>query len=221
MKTLTRLSKPYGSLAAAAILIAACFWLAPKSFAATGALAGPPPDQKTVSVLMPAYLDIGIDSKKRNPGDQVEATTAAQIELPDGTLIPRAAKVVGHVTDSKARSKGDSQSSLTIVFEKVMLPQGKVLDVKGSLQAVGPNPNADQSGGGVDYGSSLSRSLQHAGPGQTAASGGVPILDAESVGAHGIKDLALDEQGVLISSGKSVKLDHGSQLLLKMQVVSH
>lgn len=170
---------------------------------------------------MPAYLDTGLDSKKRNAGDQVQAQTAAQIELPDGTVIPREAKVIGRVTDSKARSKGDSQSSLTVVFEKVMLPQGKVLDVKGYLQAVGPNPNADQSGGAVDYGSSLNRSLEHSGAGgETRVSGGTPILNSESVGAHGIKDLSLDSEGVLISPGKSVKLDQGSQLLLKMQVIS-
>lgn len=168
---------------------------------------------------MPAFLNSGLDSKKRSAGDQVEAQTAAQIELPDGTVIPREAKLIGRVTESKARSKGDSESTMILVFEKVMLPQGKVLDIKGSLLAVAPNPNKEESGGGVDYGSSMNRSLQHAGPGQTTNSV-VPILNSQSVGAQGMKDLALTSEGVLTSPGKQVKLDHGVQLLLKIQIVS-
>jgi hypothetical protein len=203
-------------LAPALLMFTACFCMASKAFAASS----PSPDQKTVSIIMPAVLDTGLDSKKRSAGDQVEAKTAAQIELPDGTVIPREAKIVGRVTESKARSKGDSESSMTIVFEKAMLPQGKVLEIKGSLQAVAPNPNPEESGGGVDYGSSMNRSLQHAGPGQTTTTT-VPILNAQSVGAQGMKDLALTSEGVLTSTGKQVKLDHGVQLLLKIQIVSH
>lgn len=202
--------------AIAALIYTILFSPATRTLSVAAAL----PAQETVSIVMPAFLDTNLDSKKRNTGDQVEAKTAAQIELPDRTVIPRDAKVIGHITDSKARSKGDVQSSLTIVFEKVILPQGKILDVKGSLQAVAPNPNGEQSGEAVNYGTSIDRALQHAGPGQTTVNG-VPILNGQSAGAYGIKDLALDSQGVLISSGKSVKLDHGSQLLLKLQVISH
>jgi len=211
----------FGLAAAVLLMCGILVCLVPKTLSAAGMQPAAYSDQKTVSIVMPAFLDTTLDSKKRSVGDQVEARTAAQIELPDGTVIPRDAKLIGRVTDSKARSKGDAQSSLTIAFEKVMLPQNKVLDIKGHLQAVGPNPSAEQSGAGVDYGSSLNRTLEHSGAGETSTRGGVPILNAQSVGAHGIKDTALDDQGVLSSSGKSVKLDHGAQLLLKMEVVAH
>jgi hypothetical protein len=173
---------------------------------------------RTVSIVVPAFLDTPLDSKKRNVGDQIEAKTTARLKLPEGTVIPRQAKIIGRITDSKARSKGDPQSSLTIAFEKVMLPQGKTLDIKGHLQAVAPNPNPSESGGVLDY-KDLGQTVTRSGPSQTSTTS-MPIVNAQTAGALGLKDLALDDQGVLTSPGKAVKLDHGSQLLLKIQVIS-
>ena len=174
-------------------------------------------DQKTVSIPIPISLDTALDSKKRAVGDPVEAKIASPVELSNGTVLPRDAKVTGHITEAKARSKGDSESSLGLVFEKIAMPNGKTLSIKGYLQAVAPNPNADQSGGGVDYGSSINRSLQHAGPGMDSHTA-TPVLNAQSTGVQGIKDLALNEDGLLTSPGKAVKLDHGVQVMLRAQL---
>jgi len=190
---------------------------------ASHALSAPPTpaDQNKVTITMSALLDTTLDSKKRKVGDMIEAKAGAQLDLPDGTVIPREAKIIGVITDAKARSKGDAESSLTIAFQKVILPEGKTLNVKGHLQSVGPNLHPeDPNAGGVDYGSSINRTLEHAGPGQTSYST-TQILTPDSVGAYGIKDLALDGKGVLTSTQKSVKLDHGSQLIIKMEVIPH
>jgi hypothetical protein len=175
-------------------------------------------DQKTASVAIPMFLDTSLDSKKRTAGDEVQGKIAAPVELSDGTVLPRDAKVTGHITEAKARSKGDSESSLNIVFEKIAMPNGKTMNIKGYLQAVAPNPGGDQSGGGVDYGSSMNRSMEHAGPGMESHSA-IPILNAQSVGVQGIKDLALGGDGMLTSPGKAVKLDHGAQMLLRAQLL--
>lgn len=175
-------------------------------------------DPKSVSALIPAFLDKSLDSKKSKSGDQIEAQVAAPIQLTDGTVIPRGAKMIGHITESTAKSKGDPGSSLNMVFEKIMMPEGKVLEIKGHVQAVGPNPNVEENGGGVDYGSSMNRTMEHAGPGQTSHTV-VPILNDQSVGVSGLKNLELGEDGTLKSEGKTVRLDHGSQLLLKAEVL--
>jgi len=73
--------------------------------------------------------------------------------------------VVGHVTAAKARSKGDSEASLGIVFDKIELSGGKDMPIKGMVQAVGPNPSA---GSGPDTGVAGGNSL-NAGNGSTAA----------------------------------------------------
>ena len=46
--------------------------------------------------------------------------------------------MTGHVTAAKARSKGDSDSHLTVAFDKLNVTNGKQLSVKGTVQAVFP-----------------------------------------------------------------------------------
>lgn len=202
-----------------ALLACLCLFGAQGTEAATpGSFHPSAADRKPVSALIPAFLDKSVDSKRSKSGDQIEAQVAAPIQLSDGTVIPRGAKIIGHVAESQAKSNGGSSSSLTLVFEKIAMPEGKTLTIKGHLQAVGPNPNVDENSGGVDYGNSLNRSLEHAGPGQTSHTS-VPILNDQSVGVSGLKNLELGEDGTLKSEGKTVKLDHGSQLLLKAEVL--
>lgn len=174
-------------------------------------------DQKAGQIPIPLSLETALDSKKRGAGDQVEAKVASQVELSDGRVIPREAKVTGHIVEAKARSKGDSQSSIAIVFDKIDLPGGKSMNIKGYLRAVAPNPNPDENGGGVDYGGSISRSLEHAGPGQESHSA-IPILNADSEGAMGMKDLELGSDGVIRSNGKAVKLGHGTQIMIRAEL---
>jgi hypothetical protein len=176
-----------------------------------------PADAKGAQVILPVSLDTGLDSKKKTAGDEVDAKVASQVKLTDGTVIPRGAKVVGHVTASKAKSKGDTDSSLAIVFDKVDLPGGKTLNIKGSIRAVGPNPNAGDSGGGVNYGG-LNQATEHSQTGVPAES--VPLLTETSEGAVGIKNLAVDSDGVLRSEGKAVKLEHGAQMMIRAEVRS-
>jgi hypothetical protein len=210
------------AFAFAALLSCVLLFGSQKAVAATAGFASPAlgaADQKTASILIPTFLDGTLDSKKRNAGDEVTVSISAPIELSDGRVLPRGAKVTGHVTESKARAKGDSESSLTVMFEKVAMPGGKVMDIKGYVHAVAPNPNLDQSGGGVDYGTSMNRSLQHSGGGESSSTA-TPILNAQSAGVEGIKDLALNDDGVLTSPGKAVKLEHGSQIMLRAQIAA-
>ena len=45
-----------------------------------------------------------------------------------------------------------------------------------------------------------------------------PMLNSESTGVMGIRDLTLDKQYVLISNGKEVKLGEGTQLLIRAEI---
>jgi hypothetical protein len=174
-------------------------------------------DHKTAQIMIPAYLNTGLDSKKRNVGDQVEAKTAAPVHLTDGTLIPRGAKVIGHITEAKARSKGDSESSLSVVFDSLTVPGGRSVNIKAYLRAVAPDSNSGESDGGVGYGD-LKQGVAHSQPGDQSQP--VPLLDEQSTGVHGIKNLTLGTDGVLRSEGKTVKLDHGSQIMLRAEEVT-
>ena len=67
--------------------------------------------QKVISAEIPVLLAKSIDSKKLKAGDEVDAKTAAILHLTDGTVISRGAKVIGHVTQGRARSSGDAESA--------------------------------------------------------------------------------------------------------------
>ncbi len=153
-----------------------------------------------------------LDSKKLKEGDEVDAKLAADIRTGDGT-IPRGTKLIGHVTEAKARSKGDSESTLGIVFDKISRPGSGNTPIKSVIEAAAPNPKADAPAGGVMYGG-LSEATEKSTFSPTAGATGKPILNQQSRGVLGIKNLQLGPNGVFVSSGKEVKLDSGMQILL-------
>lgn len=173
--------------------------------------------------VIPAILPKALSSKNLKEGDPVVAKTAITMKFPSGLEVPKGSDIVGHVTQAKARSKGDSESSLGIVFDKIDVPGGKSLDMKGVMQAVGPNPSGDS---GPDTSSMMGGNSMNAGNGSTAAAGtGIGLqgekanpkmLNPKSTGVVGIKNLQLNDS-VLNSSGKEVKLDAGSQIMIHAQ----
>ncbi len=189
-------------------------------------------DPNAVHGLIPVQLSKSLDSKKMKQGDKVEARTVVALNGPSGMLIPSDSKVIGHVTEASARSKGDAQSSLGIVFDKIELSTGKELPIKATLQAVGPNPKALA---GPDTGAAGSGTLakQDGGnyattpnpgwgpgtyPGENPADKKVgTVLNAHSTGVVGIKNLELQNNSVLVTGNKEVKLDMGSQILIKAE----
>jgi hypothetical protein len=169
---------------------------------------------KTTEFLIGASLAGPLDSKKKKPGEEVVVKSLFDLHLPDGTAIPRGAKILGHVTEVKSRTGGDSQSSLAIVFDKVELKEGKTLAIRAVFRAVAP-PNEPQSGGGVNYGG-LDQVVDHTSAGTNW--GATQSLNGDSVGVQGIKGLELSSDGVLKSGDKTVKLENGSQMILRAQL---
>ncbi|MGA2370161.1 MAG: hypothetical protein ACLP0B_01675 [Steroidobacteraceae bacterium] len=155
-----------------------------------------------------------LDSKKAKVGDAVEAKLIAGITLPNGTMVPRGAKIVGHVTEAKARSKSDPESSLGIVFDKFVRSGGEDMPVSGVIQAVAPNPDEEISTGssGVGYTDLKQATAAPAAP--DTRKGPTPILNDQSQGVLGMKGMQLGPQGVITSNGKDVKLDSGTRILV-------
>ena len=188
-----------------------------QQFTASTSLGGNAATQAVKRILIPAPLSSSLDSKKLKAGDEVILKTVANLSLQDGSTIPRGTKVVGHVTEAKARSKGDAQSSLAIAFDQLDLPDGKTAAISGVIQAVGPDLSAAYpGGGGVVYSSDVARTTYM--PSVSADPRSVPMLNEQSVGVVGIKNLQLAADGVLTSASKSVKLDSGTQILLQVQL---
>jgi hypothetical protein len=99
-----------------------------------------------------AELNSSVDSKKAKVGDKVEAHTTEEIKFAGKTIVPRGAKLEGHVTEATARSKGDSGSTLAIQFDKAIPKKGEEIPLNVEILAIAA-PQRDFSGGSPGSGS--------------------------------------------------------------------
>jgi hypothetical protein len=94
---------------------------------------------------MNATLSQPIDAKKNKPGDAVTARTTEATKSEGKVVIPKGSKLVGRVTEAKARTKGESESAVGIVFDKAILKDGREVPLNVTLQAVGAAQSAASS----------------------------------------------------------------------------
>src|SRR5579862_3985222 len=180
----------------------------------------------------PTKLAKSVDSKKLKEGDTVVCETTALLHTRDGMMVPTGSKVIGHVTEAKARSKGDSESSLAIAFDKIEVGK-KEIPIKGIVQALAPSLGGSgpatmagpgiMGGGHGDAGDTATVAPPTngvAGPNTGvqnlyAHNGAIPLVNSESQGVLGLKNLQMGKDSRITSSGKEVKLDGGTQVMIR------
>ena len=167
--------------------------------------------------VLNAELNSPLDSKKAKPGDKVEGHTTVDLRTDGRMVIPKGTKLIGHITEASARSKGDSESTLAIQFDKAMPRNGEEIpliveiramaspqqDISGGLPSSSSDPMADRGGaaaGGSPMGASRSMGSQNSTPNaansprtETAPSGpvGGGPLAANSRGVYGMHGLQI------------------------------
>jgi hypothetical protein len=94
----------------------------------------------SVGSTLNAVLNGSIDSKKIKVGDAVGAHTVEAVKADGKIIIPKGAKLVGHVTRSSARGKGDSDSVVGIKFDKAILKKGEEMPVNLWIRAIAAEP---------------------------------------------------------------------------------
>jgi len=213
------------------MIVAVCFWhngnlAAGQTSTPTSpapAATGTPSDKP--HGLMPAELTKSLDSKKLKQGDLVVAKITAELHTKTGGTIPRGSTLTGQVTESKARSKGDAQSALGIRFDKLTTPDGKEMAIKAELQAVGPSLHTNEAAS-TSPGPGMMAGHEGLGTGTTPppapamsqSAPSAPVLNGQSKGVVGIRKVELGENSVLFSSGKEVKLDSGTQMIVQVEI---
>lgn len=83
-----------------------------------------------------AALSSPMDSKKCKPGDAVNARTTEAVKSQGKTVIPKGARLVGHVTQASSRAKGETESALGIVFDKAILKNGQEIPLNVAIRAL-------------------------------------------------------------------------------------
>jgi hypothetical protein len=89
-----------------------------------------------------AELTSSLDSKKVKQGDAVNARTVDALKSADGrTIMPKGTKLSGRVTQASARSAGQAESSLGLMFDKATLKSGEEIPLNVAVQAIGAAPS--------------------------------------------------------------------------------
>jgi len=118
-----------------------------------GAKSTPPPKSDIApGIQIPIALAKEIDSKKAKQGESVQARTTADVVSSGKVVIPRGSKVLGHVTQAKARAKHDSESSLGLLFDSVVLRGGQAVSLQTVIQAVAAPPHMEMPAEDSDMG---------------------------------------------------------------------
>jgi hypothetical protein len=154
------------------------------SSGSSSAQAGQNSAQLANGTAMQAVLSQPVDAKKNKPGDTVTAKNTQAVKSDDGqVIVPKGSKLVGHVTEAKARGKGESESALGIAFDKAILKNGQEVPMNATIQALAAGQTAASSsfdeaslagGGGAMASGSGSRSAPSRGGlgGVTSTAGG-------------------------------------------------
>jgi hypothetical protein len=199
--------------------------------------------QGSLAPGMPIYVQLksSLDSKKAKNGDAVNAQTSEAVKSSDGrTILPKGTKLIGHIAQATAKSKGDRQSALGITFDKAVLKDGGEVPLSAGIQALAspvsfsasPDPGPPQSTAnmGTTQTSPMGRS---SGPPPNTPPTGVssgsypapgndqPGLSSNSrgvIGMHGLTLAAARVDNAIVSTvssdGKNVHLDSGTRMLL-------
>lgn len=208
-----------------------------------------------------AVLAKSVDSRKCKVGDEVVATASEDVKTDGKVVIRKGSKLIGHVTEAKAKSEGEATSSLGLMFDRAVLKNGETVQMNSTIQALAAghtnatDVNDDMSAvgegtvhsagtarggsgllGGVsstasgatgavaNVGGSATGALNSS-LGSTAAVGNGlgAALNSNSTGVVGLKGLSLagnasnaTQGSVITSTGKSVHLDSGTQILLRV-----
>jgi hypothetical protein len=151
--------------------------------AATNASANAPAGRAALAsgMAINAELNSSLDSKKAKEGEAVTARTTEAVNENGKTVLPRGTKLVGHVTRSSARAKGDGESALAIQFDHAMLKHGREIPLDVTIQALASVQSAanlagddmDMMGSGGTYaGGSAAPAARGGLGGVTSAAGG-------------------------------------------------
>ena len=157
-----------------------------------------------------AALSSPIDSKKCKPGDPVNAHSTEAVKSEGKMVIPKGSKLVGHVTQASARGKGESESSLGIVFDKAILKNGQEIPLNAGIQAIA-SAESSASAAGSDMDAMGGMGASAAGAGMAGGRGALGGVTSTAGGAAGtVTNTAANVGGVAGGSVNSAANAGGS-----------
>lgn len=187
-----------------------------------------------------------VNARKAKVDDKLEGKLTMDLLSHGQIVIPRGTRIVGHLTDVRARSKTAPESMVKIAFDRVVLKSGREIALQATIQAAGaplqasvpdfsdmdfarqmqsspaPGPNEMRRIQATAFPGSrrpanAEGSVEETDTGSAHRDG--PALGPFSQGVVGMKGITLSNtaQGFAISSTtENVRLSAGTQLVLHL-----
>lgn len=143
------------------------------------AQAGNDPANTQASAQVPAELSKTLDSKNAKVSEEIVAKSVKETRLADGTMLPKGAKLMGHVTAVQPRTKDNPNGQVTIVFDHAVTKDGHQMPLRTALLGIREAPHAApppmSDGGGMGNpgmgGPGMSGPTMAGGPSQSGRGG--------------------------------------------------
>ena len=174
-------------------------------------------------VVLSTELIRGLDARKAQPGDPVVVKCAQDLTVNGEVLIPRNAKLIGHVVAVQTKGRGKPESLLAIAFEKAVMRDGRELPLTATVQSLVPPETMADEVGDTDF---RIRNLRTANPRPTALLPGIAstpthALTANRTGVTRLEGLQLEavpatETSVIHSDSRNIRLESGTRLSLRV-----
>jgi hypothetical protein len=129
------------SILCAALLV--CFAQGPAQAQVTESI------QLSAGSTIPVMLEKWVDARKSKVGDEVIAKTTEHVKSEGRVVIPKNSKIIGHVTEAKARTKEESDSALGIAFDHAVLKDDREIPLLLTIQAIAPDEESTSSAMGT------------------------------------------------------------------------
>jgi hypothetical protein len=182
-----------------------------------------------------AELTRPLEARKLKVADLVESGVTQDLLYQGKIIVPRGARVIGHVTEVMPSSKEQPQSRLGIVFEKIVLKDKRELSFqypavivavaapirRGAVPTTRPDEMPVQMQKGRTTGGAIIDALDNnaslAGANMPSTTG---VISGANRGVIGLKGLGLEPAGpngsVIVSSKGEVKLASQIQLIIRV-----
>jgi hypothetical protein len=146
----------------------------PAQTTAAPATAVPAADKLAAGTIVSVELSKSLDARKSKANDRIEAKTSMDLLMHGQIVIPRNAKILGHVTEAKAHSKDSPNSTVGIAFDRVLMKNGRELPLQAAVQAIARPLQPALAFSSDDPMSPGSAGIASASQDQRAAMAGVP-----------------------------------------------
>jgi hypothetical protein len=173
---------------------------------------------------VPATLVKTIDAQTAKVGDEVLVRTTEALNGP--RLVPKGATLIGHIVEVKVRSDDQPTSQVVIAFDNATAQAGKSTQVSASIASIArpQNSSAPSEGSTGDLGipsTGSSSGVPREGRSAGGSMGPPPDAHAGKDGqTRAAGDFTLRQRpdgSVISSNSQNVRLESGTQLLLKVQ----